>query len=205
MVGVWADGETSKADSAFSTASATFAIGAITFEDLFSWQAGAVISFAGFSIGGEYGDYGDSLQPEASLLSGTTPFIDFDKPDIDNNYWAATGKYSTGPFAFSVGYFTSDTSGWLWRAVDTDGDGHKDDENWYFHDSDVDVLTVGAQYSPAPGLKLYAEWDHIDVDREFSHGVALELSTTTPTFSSTDPSDTENDGSVFIIGANISF
>jgi hypothetical protein len=207
VVGVWADGETSKAASAFSDSSlGSFAIGPISFEDLFSWQAGAVISFAGFSIGGEYGDYGDSLQPEAKGLA-TTPLIDFDRPDIDNNYWAATGKYSTGPFAFSVGYFSSDSSGWLWRAVSLDTDSHKDDENWYFHDSEVDVLTVGAQYSPAPGLKLYAEWDHIDVDRKFSHGVAADLSggATGTVLVFSEPSDTENDGSVFIIGANISF
>ena len=118
-----------------------------------------------------------------------------------------TGAYSTGPFAFSVGYFTSDSSGWLWRSVDLNSDGHKEDENWYFHDSEVDILSVGAQYTPAPGLKLYAEWDHIDVDRKFSHGMAVDLSFTANSSqtSNTTPSDVENDGSVFIIGASVSF
>ena len=60
-----------------------------------AWNAGAKVTFAGFSIAGSYGDWRDSLD-----INGT-------KAD----YWTVGGAYETGPIGASVTYLSSENKG----------------------------------------------------------------------------------------------
>lgn len=63
-------------------------------EDLRAWNAGAKVTFMGFSVAGSYGDLSDSLQ-----LATT---------DADSSYWTAGAAYEFGPFGVSVSYIDSE-------------------------------------------------------------------------------------------------
>ena len=124
-------------------------------EDDGAWAAGANFGTEGFTIGASYGDSGKSRRPAN------------DGSD-SGQYWEIAGGYSTGPASFHIGFFHGDAD----NAV-----GLADDE--------TDFFTIGANYSLAPGLRVYAEWDVIDVDQP---GAAAD-----------------NDGNVLMIGTNFSF
>ncbi len=64
-------------------------------EDLRTWQAGAKVSFMGFSVAGSYGDWGDSLAAAGSGLD-------------DRWFWTAGAAYENGPFGVSVTYLHSE-------------------------------------------------------------------------------------------------
>lgn len=68
-----------------------------TYEDLWAWNAGAKVTFAGFSVAGSYGDWGDSLRLKTSNAD-------------DTDYWTVGGAYEYGPFGVSVTYLSSDYS-----------------------------------------------------------------------------------------------
>lgn len=61
-------------------------------EDLFAWNAGALVGYAGFSIAASYGDWDDSL----SLANS------------DSDYWTLGGAYDFGPFGASITYLDSE-------------------------------------------------------------------------------------------------
>lgn len=63
-------------------------------EDVRSWALGAYLTWQGFTFGGSYGDWSDSLQPAG--VSG------------DRDYWTAGLAYDFGPFGASATYMTSD-------------------------------------------------------------------------------------------------
>ena len=60
-----------------------------------AWNAGAKVSYMGFSLAGSYGDWRDSLD-----INGT-------KAD----YWTVGGAYETGPIGASVTYLSSEDKG----------------------------------------------------------------------------------------------
>lgn len=60
-------------------------------EDLMAWNAGTVLSFSGFSLGGSYGDWDDS-----GNVKGT-----------DANYYTLGGAYDFGPFGASATWMDS--------------------------------------------------------------------------------------------------
>lgn len=62
-------------------------------QDISAWQAGAEVSFQGFSVAGSYGDNEDSRQ-----TASTT----------EVSYWTAGAAYETGPFGVSVTYLDSE-------------------------------------------------------------------------------------------------
>ncbi len=101
-----------------------------------------------------------------------------------------------------TGIAISGSAGWLWQSVNADGDGTRDDENLFSHETEIDIYTLGGQYVLAPGLKFYAEYDHIEVDREFQ-GVAFENDG--PDEFLTAPPDEDNEGNLFMLGAQVSF
>ena len=74
--------------------------------------------------------------------------------------------------------------------------------NFFSHETEIDIYTVGAEYVLAPGLKFYTEYDHIEVDRVFQ-GVAFDNAGDGQTL--TAPPDEENVGDVFMLGAQVSF
>ncbi len=126
-------------------------------EDDSSWALGGNVSFGGFTVGASHGDSGDSRQPigDGSDAGG---------------YWEVAGGYSTGPFAFHIGYFSASAGNVT---------GTSDDEIRFF--------TLGVNYDLAPGLRVYAEFDDIDVDQPGT-GAGID-----------------NDGQLFMIGTNLSF
>ncbi len=183
---VWADAED---EEVFSVHTIDGSVHTVSVEDVFSWAAGGTLGFGGFSVGGGYGDSGDSLSLSHEPTSGV---------DADGEFWDVAAGYSSGPFSVSVGYFESESEGWLWKSGQTDGGPHDDDAFWYSHESEVEILSVGGAWTLAPGLKVYAEWDSIDVERTYTFRAGGG--------SGTDmPSDEEHDGDVFMIGAQVTF
>lgn len=63
-------------------------------EDLAAYAFGANFSYLGFTLGGSYGDYDDSLQAVGA--------------NTDADFWDVGLGYETGPFGVSVSYFTSE-------------------------------------------------------------------------------------------------
>jgi len=107
-----------------------------TVEDTRSFALGGTLSYAGFTLGADYGDNGDSGETKG----GNT--------DAGQYYSVGLG-YETGPYSFDVAYF----HGWS-------------DEGPSVADDEVDFLTLGANYAVADGLAIYAEFDHIDIDQD---------------------------------------
>jgi outer membrane protein OmpU len=66
-------------------------------KNLNAWNAGAKVSFMGFSVAGSYGDWSDSF---ATNAAGANP---------ENSYWTAGAAYETGPFGISATYLNSET------------------------------------------------------------------------------------------------
>ena len=64
------------------------------YEDLAAWNAGAAVSFRGFSVAGSYGDWNDSGKLSSAQFG-------------DDDYWTAGAAYETGPFGVSVTYLDS--------------------------------------------------------------------------------------------------
>lgn len=218
-IAIWADAETRQitteldANLADDGADPATTPTILPIEDVFSWQAGGTISWGGFALGGGYGESGDSLSfgDLAPLLNAEADGVaDLKSVDPDYHFWTAAARYRTGPFAAHLGYFRSESQGWQWQAIDIgpspgfapDGDL---DVNIFSHETEIDIYTVGAEYVLAPGLKFYAEYDHIEVNREFQ-GVAFNNDDTVViTDFLTAPADEENDGDVFMLGAQVSF
>ena len=132
-------------------------LGDLVEEDDGSYAFGGNLGFGGFTVGASYGDNGDTGRPTG------------DGSDA-GDYFEIAGGYKTGDFAFHVGYFNGEAANVT---------GTTDDE--------TRIFTLGANYNMAPGLRVYAEFDDIDVDQP---GVGA---------------GNDNDGQVFMIGTNISF
>lgn len=65
-----------------------------TDNDLRTWQAGAKLSYMGFSVAGSYGDWGDSLRAKSV-------------GKVDADFYTLGAAYETGPFGVSVTWFDS--------------------------------------------------------------------------------------------------
>lgn len=120
-----------------------------TREDLAAWDIGLNLTYAGWTLGGSWADWGDSL------LTKTTA-------DKDQNYWDIGLGYETGPFGVSVAYLSSEVSG-----------------------NDFTNVAVSADYKLAQGLVPYAEVNFVDFDKAGPGG--------------------DNDGTVFLLGAELNF
>jgi len=122
-----------------------------------AWGVGGQVGFGNFKIGAGYGDNGDS----GSATGGVN----------NQEFFDVAVQYSEGPITVSAGYFTS--------SAGTGTAGQAED--------DVDFFAVGAAYSVAPGLNVYAGFDVISVNQ---NGTG-------------DGND--NDGTLFTIGTTMSF
>ena len=123
-----------------------------------SWAIGGNISFGGFTLGASHNEMGDS--------GVATPADGSD----GGKYWEIAGGYSAGDYSIGIGYFRGEAG---------NATGTTDDE--------TRIFTIGANYNMAPGLRVYAEFDDIDIDQP---GVGPGI---------------DNDGQLFMIGTNISF
>ena len=121
------------------------------------YHVGFNISYSGISFGASHGDNGDS-----NVASGSSADA--------GQWWELAVGYKTGPWAAHAGYFHGEQD---------PGGGASDDE--------TDFFTLGVNYVIAPGLRAYAEFDHIEVDQAGSgDGV-------------------DNEGDMFMVGTNVSF
>lgn len=116
-------------------------------EDLEAYAAGLSLNYRGITLGGSYGDWGDSL-----TTAGT-----------DADFWNVGLGVEQGPFAASVTYLDSDNA-----------------------NNEFSNVSVGADYKLAPGLVPYVEVNFFELDPS---GVAVA----------------ENDGTVFLIGTELTF
>lgn len=104
-------------------------------KNLTSYAFGGSLAWRGFTFGGSWGTWEDSLE----LKSAST--------NRDKDFWDLGLAYDFGPFGASVSYFESNVE---------DGVGSEHD----FHN-----LVVGVDYTLAPGLVPYAEVSFFDFDQ----------------------------------------
>jgi hypothetical protein len=211
-IGLWADAETRQVRSVLD-ADDVLDPDPFEIEDVFSWQAGGTIGWRGIALGGGYGESGDSLsfgdlakRLNEATDGGTTPPEPPDLASVDPDYhfWSAAARYRSGPFAAHLGYFRSESQGWEWRRVEVgdSGDTDQDDVNFFSFETEIDIYTLGAEYVLAPGLKFYAEYDRIKIDQKFE-GVAFDNDSEAEFTLS--PEKDDNEGNVFMLGAQVSF
>jgi hypothetical protein len=110
-----------------------------TYEKLAAWNAGAKVSYMGFSLAGSYGDWGRSNTLKAQNSKNTW-------------YWDVGGAYEYGPFGASVTYLHSQFD--CGNAVTGFGSNTNCAAAGKNKFSNV---SVGADYKLAPGLTPYAE------------------------------------------------
>lgn len=113
-----------------------------TIEDAKSYQAGAFVTWNEWSLGGSYGDSGDT-----GLAKARTGGFDA------GQWWNIGVAWQSGPYRAVASYFNS------WKA---EGTGNQDDE--------VDFVSVGGQYLVAPGLETYAEYDYVNLTQTGAAG-----------------------------------
>jgi predicted porin len=106
---------------------------------------GANIGFAGFTLGGYYGDTLDAIHSGAASIA-----------DNDNMGYAIGGSYSTGPWALSLTWSHGEREGLI---ADPDED-------------ETDRIELGAQYSLGPGVALRSSVYFVDAESE--DGTAAE-------------------------------
>lgn len=127
-------------------------------EDVAAWSVGGIVGWGPFSLAGNYTDNGDS---------GSLTFV-----ANDTSYWNVAAGVETGPLYFSAGYFKG-TNDWGVRAG-------------LFGEGTYQHIALSVDYSVAPGLGTYAEFNKIEDDG-------------TPLLGSS------NDTNSVVVGANISF
>ncbi len=116
-------------------------------EDLMAWEAGAALSYMGFTLAGSYGDWDDSGVPKTA--GGITPLTGKD----DASFWNLGLAYEHKGFGASVTYMESKSGPLLERnsigQIDTITTSNKSNK--------FRILSVGADYKVAPGFMPYAE------------------------------------------------
>jgi len=127
-------------------------------ETIRAWGVGALMAYRGLEVAGSYTDNGHSGVTKADKAAG-----------VDAGGWWDVGvAYDGGPYKVSVAYMRS------WAAK---GTGVRDDT--------VDYLSLGGVYALAPGLDVYATYQHVDLDRA---GAA-----------------SDNQANLFMVGTQVSF
>lgn len=117
------------------------------YNDLAAWNAGAKLSYMGFSLAGSYGDWGHSQTAKLDRSKSTS-------------YWTAGGAYEYGPFGASVTYLSSqfdcgtNIAPAAGNTANCVGTGKND-----FHN-----VSGGIDYKLAPGLTPYAELTYFNMD-----------------------------------------
>jgi len=135
-------------------------------EDISAWSIGGIVGFGPVQIGANYTDNGDS---------GTVTIPGLSSPET--SYWNVAASFETGPIYLSAGYMASTLEGPS------------------FGDSTFEVISLTADYSVAPGLGVYAEFDLIS-DEMAGGNFPIAIPTGV---------SLSNDATIFIAGANVSF
>lgn len=111
------------------------------YEDLNSWQAGLQVGYAGFKVGGSYSNSYDSGYAKTGIANTT-----------DQETIIVGAQYTTGPVVVGAGYTYAQDGG------DLDSVGK----------SKLNLYSVGANYTVAPGLTVGLEYNYFDLN----HNVA---------------------------------
>lgn len=112
-------------------------------EGVENWSIGAKVDFAGFSVAGHYQDVGETGIADAAAATGA---------DAGKIYDIGLG-YSSGPWAVGIGAMFTENG----NAANAG-------------DSEVEVYTINGTYNFAPGLKIVADLNFIDVDNPGTAG-----------------------------------
>lgn len=116
-------------------------------------HVGLNIGFSGFTVGASYGDNFDSGCDTA------------DGAGCDGGqFYEVAGSYGTGPWTVSAGWF------------------HGEKDFTTTSDQDVDIISLGAKYTLAPGAVIITEFNFVDESGAVDH-----------------------DGTTFMVGTQISF
>jgi predicted porin len=117
--------------------------------DLNAYDIGAMATYFGFTLGGSWGSWGDSLMPKTGIYSckydgsvalgsqdcvNDVDYANSIKRYDDATYWTAGLAYQFGPVAFSATHLSSD-----------------------FQDNDYAATSIGVDYRLAKGLMPYLE------------------------------------------------
>jgi outer membrane protein OmpU len=154
-------------------------------EDISGWAVGTIIGFAGFRVGAAYGDSGNS---------GSTKVVGAGAPNrFDNHqFWNVGADYTMGPWRFSAGYHQTT------REYTTAG----------FKDDESAIFSAALQYTVAPGLIAYLEYNNVSLDKSCSTAtvaspvaVARDAQSCTTAGAFTH----SNEGHVIIIGTQLNF
>lgn len=135
-----------KASAGYMGGSAVAGAPGIAYNDLTSWQAGLMIGYAGFSVGGSYTDFNRSGERQSFSAAAGRPATEAQRN------WTAGVQYSSGPLVVGANYKFGADAG----RTDTPGSRH------------IDVYEVGVGYTVAPGLTLQAQYDYVDTKGEVS-------------------------------------
>lgn len=137
LTGLVGDAKTAGVADSFAAATYTAATGGT---DIEGYAAGLNLTFAGFTLGGSYGDYQDSLG------------------SVDSTYYDLGLGYTVGAFSTSVTYLNSEVDGTSTITVaDAGGLAANADVLTLNQNSEFENLVIGADYQLAPGLVPYAE------------------------------------------------
>ncbi len=110
------------------------------FGDLFSWQIGAIFSYAGFSLGGVYGQ----TDEDDFTASDWNAAASIDGAEIDK--WAVAATYEQGPVGVGIGY--GEHQGSI--------GGNDVADEWQ--------ISVGGSYQIANGLEIRADYYHTETE-----------------------------------------
>lgn len=151
------------------------------FENIKAWNAGAKLSYLGFSLAGSYGDWGNGLPGNVFEVFGGNPHGGTDgygslkKAD----YWTLGGDYETGPFGASVTYLSSVIKPSLsYFTVPP------------YLTEKFQNISLGMDYKLAPGLTPFIEYTWYDLDLSSSVGSVNSF---------------QNKGNIVIVGSELSF
>lgn len=107
-----------------------------TLEDLEVLFVGAKVDFAGFTVGADYRDNGDSLRSNAQTAAGA-----------DGGYWwSVAAGYQMGPWGVSAWY----------------GNGGRDHDGAPTVEEEITRYGVGARYAIAPGWQVRADLSFLE-------------------------------------------
>lgn len=162
------------------------------YNDIRSYAFGAVVSYNGFSLGGEYLNNTNSLAIDSYTMGGQNYAIDCAGA---GRIWNVGLGYSHDRHTFSLGYLRSDRNLGQERNIATNVLGTD------FGTVRSDVASFTYDYKVAKGLKVYAEATSYDMQNSNDTNAALwanrALNNTSPVES--------NNGRSFLVGTAISF
>lgn len=116
------------------------------YENLAAWNAGAKLTYMGFSLAGSYGDWGSSNTLKTDNSDNT-------------HYWTVGGAYEYGPFGASVTYLNSKFD--CGNSAATDGNTANCNATGT---NKFQNVSAGVDYKLAPGLTPYAEVTYFNMD-----------------------------------------